>query len=185
MKKIDRRKFIGATALAGIGFAGAGMMVAGCKRKTDDLKLKLPPVLRGAPGGKKLRAGLVGAGARGTGAAVNFISSGPDLEIVALADVFQDKIDACRERFASFNLPIPAENCFTGFDGYKKLMALPDLEVVLLTTPPPSRPDHFLDAVTTGKHVFMEKPVAVDSTGIRSLITSGNNAEAIGLNVVT
>ena len=82
---------------------------------------------KGAPKGKKLRAGLVGAGARGTGAAINFISSGPDLEIIALADVFQDKIDACRERFASFNLPIPAENCFTGFDGYKKLMAIPDL----------------------------------------------------------
>jgi myo-inositol 2-dehydrogenase/D-chiro-inositol 1-dehydrogenase len=185
MKKIDRRKFVGSAALAGIGIAGAGMLASGCKRKVDNQELKLPPILRGAPAGKKLKAGLVGAGARGTGAAINFISSGPDLEIVALADVFQDKIDACRERFASFDLPIPAENCFVGFDGYKKLMALPDIDVVLLTTPPQFRPDHFLEAVTTNKHVFMEKPVAVDPAGIRSIITSGKKAEAIGLNVVT
>ena len=98
--------------------------MTGCKRKPDTKASGLPPILNGAPKGKKLRAGLVGTGARGTGAAINFISSGPDLEIIALADVFQDKIDACRERFASFNLPIPAENCFVGFDGYKKLMAL-------------------------------------------------------------
>jgi predicted dehydrogenase len=185
MKNIDRRKFIGKTALAGIGLAGAGMMLSGCKRKADDRDLKLPPILKGAPGGKKLRAGLVGAGARGTGAAINFISSGPDLEIIALADVYQDKIDACRERFASFNLPIPAENCFTGFDGYRKMMALPDLDVVLLATPPQFRPDHFLEAVTQGKHAFLEKPVAVDPVGIRSIITSAKKAEAIGLNIVT
>ena len=130
MQNIDRRKFIGKTALAGLGLAAAGAMITSCKRKQDNEALGLPPVLNGAPKGKKLRAGLVGAGARGTGAAINFISAGPDLEIIALADVFQDKIDACRERFASFNLPIPAENCFTGFDGYKKLMALPDIDVV-------------------------------------------------------
>jgi len=185
MENINRRNFIGKTALAGIGLAGAGALISSCKRKPDVQESGLPPVLKGAPGGKKLRAGLVGAGARGTGAAVNFISSGPDLEIVALADVFQDKIDACRERFASFNLPIAAENCFTGFDGYKKLMALPDIDVVLLVTPPQFRPDHFLEAVTTNKHVFLEKPVAVDPVGIRSIITSAKKAEAIGLNVVT
>jgi myo-inositol 2-dehydrogenase/D-chiro-inositol 1-dehydrogenase len=185
MNNINRRNFIEKTALAGIGLAGAGAVISACKRKAGNQELGLPPVLRGAPAGKKLRAGLVGAGARGTGAAINFISSGPDLEIIGLADIFQDKIDACRERFASFNLPIPAENCFTGFDGYKKLMALPDLDVVLLVTPPKFRPDHFLEAVITGRHVFMEKPLAVDSVGIRSIITSAKKAEAVGLNVVT
>ncbi len=185
MGKINRRKFIGKTAIAGIAIAGAGAVLSSCKRQPDNPELGLPPVLRGAPKGKKLRAGLIGAGARGTGAAINFISSGPDLEIAALADVFQDKIDACRERFASFNLPIPAENCFTGFDGYKKLMALPDIDVVLLATPPQFRPEHFLEAVTTKKHVFMEKPVAVDPVGIRSIVTSAKKAAAVGLNVVT
>ncbi|MCU0461489.1 MAG: Gfo/Idh/MocA family oxidoreductase [Bacteroidales bacterium] len=185
MKNIDRRKFIGKAAMAGMGLAGAGAVLSSCKRKTENAGLKLPPILRGAPKGKKLRAGLIGSGDRGTGAAVNFISSGPDLEIIAIADVFQDKIDACRERFASFGLPIPAENCFTGFDGYKKLMALPDVDVVLLATPPQFRPEHFLEAVMTNKHVFMEKPAAVDPVGIRSVITSAKKAEAIGLNVVT
>jgi myo-inositol 2-dehydrogenase/D-chiro-inositol 1-dehydrogenase len=185
MGNINRRKFISETALVGAAIAGAGAVFSACKKKADNVEFGLPPILRGAPKGKKLRAGLVGAGARGTGAAINFISSGPDLEIIALADVFQDKIDACRERFASFNLPVPAENCFTGFDGYKKLMALPDLDVVLLATPPRFRPDHFLEAVTKNKHVFMEKPIAVDPVGIRSIITSAKKAEAIGLNVVT
>jgi len=185
MQNIDRRKFIGKTALAGIGLAGAGGLITTCKRKQDVEVSGLPPILNGAPKGKKLKAGLVGVGARGTGAAINFISAGPDLEIIALADVFQDKIDACRERFASFNLPIPAENCFVGFDGYKKLMALPDIDVVLLTTPPQFRPEHFLEAVSNNKHVFLEKPVAVDPVGIRSVITSGKKAEAIGLCVVT
>ncbi len=124
-----------------------GLLFQHAKEKLIIRNLGLASNTQGAPKGKKLRAGLVGAGARGTGAAINFISSGPDLEIIALADVFQDKIDACRERFASFNLPIPAENCFTGFDGYKKLMALPDLDVVILATPPQFRPDHFLEAV--------------------------------------
>lgn len=182
---IDRRKFIGKTAAAGIAVAGAAAFLNSCKKQPDNESLGLPPVLKGAPGGKKLRAGLIGAGARGTGAAINFISAGPDLEIIALADVFQDKIDACRDRFASFNLPIPEENCFTGFDGYKKLMAIPDVDVVLLATPPQFRPDHFLEAVKNNKHVFMEKPLAVDPVGIRSVITSAKKAEAIGLNVVT
>jgi len=185
MKNIDRRKFLGTTALAGIGLVGAGALFSGCKRSSVKDTRGLPPVLKGAPKGKKLKAGLVGAGARGTGAAINFISAGPDLEIIALADVFQDKIDACRERFASFKLPVPAENCFVGFDAYKKLMAIDDIDVVILATPPQFRPDHFLEAVTNNKHVFMEKPVAVDSTGIRSVITTARKAVAIGLCVVT
>jgi myo-inositol 2-dehydrogenase/D-chiro-inositol 1-dehydrogenase len=185
MKNIDRRKFIGKTALAGLGIAGAGAILSSCKREPDNKELGLPPILRGAPKGKKLRAALIGCGARGTGAAINFISSGPDLEIVALADTFQDQIDACRERFASFNLPIPEENCFAGFEGYKKAMAIPDIDVVLLCTPPRFRPDHFLEAVNTNKHVFMEKPSAVDPVGIRSIITSARKATSLGLNVVT
>ena len=185
MKNIDRRKFLGTTALAGIGLVGAGAILNSCKKSSEKKELGLPPILKGAPKGKKLRAGLVGAGQRGTGAAINCISAGPDLEIIALADVFQDKINACRERFASFNLPIPAENCFTGFDAYKKLMAIVDLDVVILATPPQFRPDHFLEAVTNNKHVFMEKPVAVDPVGIRSVITTARKAQAIGLCVVT
>jgi myo-inositol 2-dehydrogenase / D-chiro-inositol 1-dehydrogenase len=185
MQNINRRNFVARTALAGLGLTGGTALLSSCKRKPQADISELPPILKGAPGGKKLRAGLIGTGARGTGAAINFISAGPDLEIVALADVFQDKIDACRERFASFNLPIAAEKCFVGFDSYKKLMDLPEVDVVILATPPKFRPDHLLEAVLKQKHVFMEKPVAVDPVGIRSVITSGKKAEAIGLCIVT
>ncbi|WP_423129904.1 Gfo/Idh/MocA family protein [Gaoshiqia sp. Z1-71] len=182
---MNRRNFLGATALAGIGVLGAGAVLSSCKSTKSNRELGLPPILSAAPAGKKLRAGLVGAGNRGTGAAINFISAGPDLEIVALADVFQDKIDACRERFQSYKRPIPEENCFVGFDSYKQLMALKDVDVVILATPPQFRPEHFKEAVLQKKHVFMEKPMAVDPVGIRSIIATAKKAEAIGLNVVT
>ena len=182
---INRRRFLESTALAGIGILGANTIISGCKDVKDGKALGLPPILKAAPKGKTLRAGLVGCGNRGTGAAMNFISAGPDLHIVALADVFQDKVDGCRERFSKLKLEIPAENCFTGFDAYQKLMALADIDVVILATPPQFRPDHFKEAVMKNKHVFMEKPVAVDPVGIRSVIASAKKAEAIGLNVVT
>lgn len=184
-KNMNRRNFLGATALAGIGVLGAGAVLSSCKSTKSNRELGLPPILSAAPAGKKLRAGLVGAGNRGTGAAINFISAGPDLEVVALADVFQDKIDACRERFQSYKRPIPEENCFVGFDSYMQLMALKEVDVVILATPPQFRPEHFKEAVLQKKHVFMEKPMAVDPVGIRSIIATAKKAEAIGLNVVT
>ena len=181
-KKLDRRHFLEATALAGAaGILGMNLLTS-CKSNNF---AGLPPILKGAPAGRELRAGLVGAGNRGTGAALNFISAGPDLKIVAVADVFQDKVDACRKRFESYKRPIPEENCFVGFDAYQKLMALKEVDVVLLATPPKFRPEHFQEAVKQKKHVFLEKPVAVDSVGIRSIIATGKKAEAIGLNVVT
>ncbi len=185
-KNINRRRFLEATtALAGIGAIGAGAFLSSCKNSKGADALGLPPILKAAPAGKKLRAGLVGAGNRGTGAAINFISAGPDLEIVALADVFQDKIDACRKRFADYKRPIPEENCFVGFDAYKKLMALEEVDVVLLATPPQFRPEHFKEAVKQQKHAFLEKPMAVDPVGIRSVIATAKKAQAIGMNVVT
>ncbi|MDR1861329.1 MAG: Gfo/Idh/MocA family oxidoreductase [Bacteroidales bacterium] len=179
---IDRRRFLEATALAGAGILGVNML-SSCSRR--NAAQGFFPILTGAPAGRELRAGLVGAGNRGTGAALNFISCGPDLKIVALADVFQDKIDACRKRFESYNRPIPEENCFVGFDAYKKLIAMSDLDVVILATPAKFRPEHFKEAVMQKKHVFMEKPVAVDSVGVRSIIATAKKAEAVGLNVVT
>jgi predicted dehydrogenase len=184
-KGFNRRRFLESTALASIGLLGASVTVSGCKQSKTAKELGLPPILKAAPKGKKLNAGLVGVGNRGTGAALNFISAGPDLNIVALADVFQDKVDAGRERFAKLKKEIPAENCFSGFDAYKKLMALPEVDVVILATPPKFRPEHFKEAVLQNKHVFMEKPVAVDPVGIRSIIASAKKAQAVGLNVVT
>lgn len=184
-KGFNRRRFLESTALAGIGLLGAGIAISGCKKTKDAKELGLPPILKAAPKGKKLRAGLVGVGNRGTGAALNFVGCGPDLHLVALADVFQDKVDAGRERFAKFKINVPAENCFSGFDAYKKLMALPDVDVVILATPPKFRPEHFKEAILRNKHVFLEKPMATDAVGARSIIATAKKAQALGLNVVT
>lgn len=186
MENIDRRTFLGKTALAGIGLAGATAILKGCRNSPAKPEYQLPPILRSAPDGKKLKAGLVGTGDRGLGVASDFLQSGPSLEIIALADAFQDQIDWGRSVMRSNNLPVPEEkNCFAGLDSYKKLMALPDLDVVLLATPPRFRPDHFFEAVTNNKHVFMEKPIAVDPKGCRSIIATAALATRRGLNVVT
>ena len=145
--KQSRREFLGKAALAGaIGTIGVGSILSSCSSKKSAEELGLPPLLDHAPDGPKLKAALIGAGHRGTGAAFNFLGAGPNLEVIALADVFQDKIDACRERFQQYKLDIPEENCFVGFDAYQKVLEL-DVDVVLLATPPQFRPEHFKAAI--------------------------------------
>ena len=94
-----------------------------------------------APDGKPIRAALVGCGDRGTGAAVNFLESGPNLSIVALADVFTDRMNGCRRTLSRrFNNDVDDDNCFIGFDSYKKIMEMKDVDLVLLCTPTHFRP---------------------------------------------
>lgn len=183
-KEVSRRNFIQKTAAATIfGAIGMSTILSSCSKKSPK-ELGLPPLLDKAPKGKKLKAGLVGCGHRGTGALLNFLSSGYGLEVVALADVFEDKVEACRTRLKKYKIELDDDKCFVGFDAYERLMEL-DIDVVLLATPPHFRPDHFKKAVEQKKHVFMEKPVAVDPVGIRSVIASAKKAEVLGLNVVT
>ncbi len=138
-----------------------------------------------APEGEPLKAGVVGCGGRGTGAALNFLNAGPDLSITAAADVFQDKIDGFRNRLKEEKgVTLQDSNCFLGFDAYKRLLET-GVDVVILATPPYFRPDHFLASVEARKHVFMEKPVAVDPVGARSIMAASKQAEAAGLNVIT
>lgn len=139
-----------------------------------------------APDGKPIKAALIGCGSRGTGAAMQFLKAGPNLSIVALADVLTDRMDACRKKLSEeFDNNVDDSNCFIGFDAYKEVMAIPDIDLVLLVTPTHFRPDHFKAAVEAGKHVFMEKPAAVDPVGIRSVIASAKVATSKGLTVVT
>ncbi len=183
-KEVSRRSFIQKTATATVfGAIGMSAILSSCSKKSPK-ELGLPPLLNKAPKGKKLKAGLVGCGHRGTGALLNFLSSGSGLEVVALADVFEDKVEACRTRLKKYKIELDDDKCFVGFDAYERLMES-DIDVVLLATPPHFRPDHFKKAVEQKKHVFMEKPVAVDPVGIRSVIASAKKAEALGLNVVT
>jgi len=183
-KNIDRRRFIENTAIAGtLGMLGASMLT-GCSKKRNASELGLPLLDDRAPKGKKLKAGLIGCGHRGTGALLNFLSAGPDLEVGALADVFPDKIKDVRERLLRYKIEVPDDKCFVGLDAWQKVLET-DVDVVLLVTPPFFRPMHFKAAIEAKKHVFMEKPVAVDPVGIRSVIASARLAKTMGLNVVT
>lgn len=181
----SRRKFLETAAFSGaVGALGFGAIISSCGRKKSNEELGLPPMLDHAPDGRKLKAGLIGTGHRGTGAAFNFLGAGPNLEVTALADVFQERINTCRDRFKKYGIEIPEENCFVGFDSYKKLMET-DVDVVILATPQHFRPEHFKAAIQNKKHVFMEKPVAVDPVGIRSILSTAKRAESLGLCVIT
>jgi predicted dehydrogenase len=185
--ELNRRNFIAKATFGTLGAAGilAACSSEGMKKK----KLLLPELPDQAPDGKTLKAGLIGCGARGTGAAINFLDAGTNLQIVALGDVFQDKIDHCRaklkeEKPRGFGVEIADENCFVGFDSYQKVIDS-GVDVVLLCTPPHFRPAHVEAAVNARKHIFMEKPIAVDPVGARSVLASSKKAEAIGLSMVS
>ena len=183
--KIERRKFITDTALAAAAMGSFGVM-ASCNDKSSGKKEEQLPVLPDrAPDGQPLKAGLIGCGGRGTGAAINFIDAGSDLTITALGDVFRDKLDQCREQLREQrNVEIADENCFIGFDSYEKVIDS-GVDVVLLCTPPHFRPEHIDAAVKAGKHIFLEKPCAVDPVGARSVLVSVERAKEKGLCMVS
>jgi len=183
---IDRRSFISLTSMATLGAIGTAGLVSSCSGKAKKKEIELPPFLTQAPDGKPIRAGLIGCGGRGTGAAVNFLDAGPNLQITALGDVFQDKLDQCREqlRKSKHAVEVPDENCFIGFDAYQKVIDS-GVDLVLLCTPPAFRPYHIEAAVEAGKHIFMEKPVAVDPVGARKVLISVKRAREKGLCMVS
>ena len=176
-KDFSRRTFIG-TAMA------AGALAVACgQAKTK--KVAVPVMLDKAPDGPELKAGLVGCGGRGSGAALNYIGAGPKLRIVALGDVFPDRVESAIKSIKDkTGQDVPKDKCFVGFDAFKKVIDS-GVDIVILATPPHFRPEHFAAAVAAGKHVFMEKPVAVDPTGIRSIIESAGQAKTKNLCVVT
>ncbi len=142
-------------------------------------------LLNQAPDGPVLKAGLIGCGGRGTGAAANFLDAGPNLQITALGDIFQDKIDNCRAQLKKEkNVDIPDDKCFVGFDSYQKVIDS-GVDLVLLCTPPHFRPAHIEAAVNAGKHIFLEKPCAVDAVGARSVLVSVEKAKQKGLCMIS
>jgi predicted dehydrogenase len=185
-KDFSRRKFISKTAMATIGTVGAIQLLNSCAENSSKRnEIKLPELLSQAPDGKILKAGLIGCGGRGTGAAINYLDAGPNLQIVALGDVFQDRLDKCKaELKTQKNVEIPDEKCFLGFDSYEKVIDA-GVDVVLLCTPPHFRPQHVEAAVKAGKHIFMEKPCAVDPVGARSVLVSAERAKQNGLCIVS
>ena len=140
-----------------------------------------------ARGSDTIRVGVIGCGGRGTGATLDCLNSSPGVEVVALGDLVPDRIESSLNRLkAAFpdRVNVPAARCFTGFDNYQGVCACPDVNLIVTAAPPGFRPIHLKAAVEAGKHVFMEKPVAVDPVGIRSVIASSDLAAQKGLAVV-
>lgn len=144
-----------------------------------------PRVVVKAPDGPPLKAGLIGCGGRGRGAALNFLDAGPHLQITALADVFADRVDLARRILKrDRDQDIADSRCFVGFDAYQKLLDS-DVDLVLNATPPHFRPIHFAAAVEARKHTFLEKPLAVDVPGVRAVLATADRARTLGLHVMT
>jgi predicted dehydrogenase len=153
--------------------------------------VSFPHVLR-RPRVAPLRVGLIGCGGRGTGAAKDCMTAADGIELVALGDVFPDRLAACRQNLVQMAAEAPRlspmikvedSRCFTGFDAYQKVLAT-DIDLVILATPPGFRPVHLAAAIAAGKHVFMEKPVAVDPAGVRAVIASAAAAAEKKLAIV-
>lgn len=134
---------------------------------------------------KPVRVGVIGCGGRGTGAAVNALEASPSVRITALADVFPERIDNARKQLQGFGdrARIDDAKCFLGFDAYKRVCES-DVDYVILATAPHFRPIHLAEAVAKGKHVFMEKPCAVDPAGVRSVLASAEIADQKKLSIV-
>lgn len=134
-----------------------------------------------------LKVGLVGCGGRGTGAAKNALAADSNVKLVAMADAFEDRLQGSLNQLKKIKavadkVDVKPDMCFTGLDGYKKVIEASD--VVLLTTPPHFRPMHIKAAIEAGKHVFAEKPVAVDAPGVRSVIESAKKAKEKNLSML-
>jgi predicted dehydrogenase len=140
-----------------------------------------------------IRIGVIGCGGRGTGAVLDALGaatkviypgagyhtedvakdtkvSAKGVQVAALADLFPDRLASCRDNLGRLGVNLPDERCFTGFDAYRKLLAVPDVNYVILGTPPHFHPAHLKAAIEAGKHAFIEKPAAVDGPGVRLVL---------------
>jgi predicted dehydrogenase len=142
-----------------------------------------------AAGSDVLRIGLVGCGRRGTGAAAQALNADPNVKLVAMGDVFEDRLEKSlatlkKDEKVAGKVAVEARHRFLGFDAYQKVLGS-GVDVVLLTTPPHFRPAHLKAAIEAGKHVFAEKPVAVDAPGVRSVLATCALARKKNLSIVS
>lgn len=168
---VTRRDFIKTSAVASVGLS-AGLMA------TSNFAY--------AAGSDTIKIGLVGTGGRGTGAAVNAVESSQGVVVTAMGDLFEDRLSKSRTQLAENigeALKVTNDTAFVGWDAYKKVIDS-DVNYVILATPPGFRPLHVRYAVEQGKHLFIEKPVAVDPVGIRSIRESAEIAKQKGLGIV-
>ncbi|HOJ67989.1 MAG: Gfo/Idh/MocA family oxidoreductase [Candidatus Hydrogenedentes bacterium] len=168
--KLSRRDFAKASALAGFAILSAR-----------------PSLGQSA---EAVKVGLIGCGGRGFGAVMNCITGVDNVKITALADVFEEKLKDCRSKLEGIKDPklagkiaLTDETCFAGLDAYEQLLKT-DVQVIIHATPPYARPVHIEAAVKAGKHIFTEKPIAVDPVGVRQFMAAAREAEAKGLCLV-
>ena len=192
-KKIGRREFLTkSTALGITGVVGTSALISACASKEPALiplrpkgEYYVPELPDKAADGKELKVGLVGCGGRGSGAIVNLLNAANGIKVVALGDTFQDRLNNVRTMLKEkHNQDVPDDKCFIGFDAYKQVIDS-GIDMVILTTPPVFRPVHFQYATEKGVHSFLEKPIAVDPKGYRSIMATAKQATAKGLAVVT
>ncbi|MPZ20613.1 MAG: gfo/Idh/MocA family oxidoreductase [Luteitalea sp.] len=140
-----------------------------------------------AAGSDEIRVGLIGCGGRGTGAAMNVLAAAEGVKLIALADVFEDRLERSRavltEKAPASKMDVKDDHVFVGLDAYQKLLAT-DVNYVILATPPGFRPLHIAAAVAAGKYVFAEKPVCVDVAGAKANLESVAEIDKKGLGLV-
>ncbi len=179
--QLSRRKFIAGTTAAAVG----GTLVS-------------PGEVAAAAGDREIKIALIGCGGRGTGATVQALSTYGKVKLWAMADAFSENLEksykimtAARPNVRNApvdgdlhdRIEVPAERRFIGLDAYRKVCALKEIDMVILTTPPGFRPRQFEEAVKAGKHVFMEKPVASDVHGIQTVLAAAKEAKRKHLKV--
>ncbi len=190
MDPLSRRSFL--NRVAGAGVAASAFTIIN------------PELVRGA-GKEKLTVGLVGCGGRGTQAVANLFTADPNVELIAMGDVFQDRLDTSVKnlrdpKFMGGNarrepaspeaaamvarIKVDPEHQFVGFDAYKKVIAS-NPDIVILATPPGYRPAHFEACIEAKRHVFCEKPFGTDAVGVRRMMDAGKKSEALKLTVVS
>ena len=153
-----------------------------------------------------IKIGLIGCGGRGTGALLDAVGAAyksiypekgyhtedvaegataakRDIQVLALADLFEERLQRCNRNLERIKLRVPDDQCFIGFDAYEKLLANPEINYVILATPPHFRPAHLKAAIEAGKNVFMEKPAAVDVPGVKTVIEAGQAAKEKNLGI--
>jgi predicted dehydrogenase len=139
-----------------------------------------------AAGSDEIRIGLVGCGGRGTGAAGNALKAAPGVRLVAVADAFQDRLDAARKALVDENgdaATVADDHCFVGLNAYEQLLKT-DVNYVILATPPGFRATHIKAAIAAGKNIFAEKPVAVDAPAVRDCIAMADDITKKGIALV-
>ena len=188
---MSRKDFLSLSAMAGVtGLVGSSSILTSCGEKgpvytpLKEAGTYYIPVLNDkADDGKELKAGVIGCGGRGSGAVMNLLAAANGIKVVALGDTFADRLNGLKDRLAKANQVVADDKCFVGFDAYKKVIDA-GVDMVIIATPPAFRPIHFQYATEKGVHSFLEKPIAVDAKGYRTIMATAKQATAKGLSVV-